>query len=436
MHRALSPAFPLALALALTGCSPVGKPPAAPALSPAACVADLAARLDVDASADPRVCAPLAEAIATLGPSATGIVRGLRVVRDARGPCGDECPDLAAQLLSDAALASYRFGAHEMHVMDAAFGGPRWTRGVPTAAALAAYLAGLGVDWPGLVARVRSLPGAELPSGVLPDGDARVLDAIVRTGPAVMMNGAPGLADLFRHELGHAFQLNAQGAGVGVEGFATAVGWRERSGEGADGWVGGEYRGEDPIVASRLLLGLPRGDATSYVPGGAGHPTPYARFDPMEDFAESVRLAHVAPAALGEASPARLIAAAAMAPELLADPALRRFVVPGTGALLAAPFAEGAMMLVRRLGTAILPEAAARADARPLPFPADATAEERAAIDALDLVVTIDGHPFRPTDAAFLATFSATRDHLRTMRELQDSVDAARARDARGARGE
>src|SRR5262249_24333344 len=146
------------------------------------------------------------------------------------------------------------------------------------------------------------------PAGDIPSGDVRVFDAIVRTGPAVLMHGRPDLAGLLRHELAHAMQLHMK-QGVGVRGFATLTNLRETSGKSvADGFVHGFYSNERPIVASRILLGLARGDS-AYKPGG-GHPTGYAQFDPMEDFAESVRLAHEDPVALGKMSPIRLITAA------------------------------------------------------------------------------------------------------------------------------
>lgn len=398
-------------------CGGASPPPArtVETIAPDRCAAVMQERFAIDTSPEQRVCVPLFEAIVSLGPQGQEVARGLTIVRDRRGRCGDLCLDLASALMSDAMLASYRTSKHELHVTDATFEGPRWKGSKPSVETVAVYLGGLGLDWMGLVDRVRALPGAALPAGPLEVGDERVLDTIVRLGPRILMHGEVTLADLFRHELGHALQLHAQ-IMFQISGWSRLTGWTEsRNGELADGFIGGGYEGEQPIVASRLILGLPRG-ASSYRPAASGPPTGYAQFDPMEDFGESVRLAHADPAALARISPVRLLAAGTA--DTLRDPVVRAAIVPGVRALLASDEGIYAMMVLRRLGPAILPEAASLADVRPLPWPADATAEERADFAKAELVVTIGAHTFRPTDAAFLEMLRRYRADAKELDEF------------------
>lgn len=406
--------------LVLGGCGATApRAGTAETIAPERCAAVMQERFAIDASPEPRVCVPLFEAIASLGPRGAEAARGLVIVRDRRGRCGDRCPDLASALMSDATLAMYVTRGHALHVTDATFEGPRWKGPEPSAVAVAAYLEGLGLDGPGLVARVRALPGVTLPPGPLEAGDERVLDAIVRAGPRILLGSEAALADLLRHELGHAIQLHGEMSGP-IHGWSRLTGWTESEGEVADGFIGGGFESERPIVASRLILGLPRGDA-NYLPAPSGTPTGYAAFDPMEDFAESVRLAVSDPRALARSSPVRLLAAGT--PEALADREVRVAIAPAVRALLASEDGPYAMRVLERLGPAILPEAAPLADARPLPWPADATASERADFAAMRLVITIGGHTFRPTDAAFLAMLQRLRVIDREIEELQQGLD-------------
>jgi hypothetical protein len=412
-----APPAPAAATPAITAARPVFE-----TIAPERCAAAVQDRFAIDTSAEPRACVALYEALVSLEPLLGTAARGLALVRDQRGRCGDTCPDLASALMSDATLAYYRGGDHTLHVNDATFDGPRWRGGTPSPTELAAYLRALGVDWPGLVARVRALPGADLPAGDLPLGDPRVLDAIVRRGPPVLLGGDVTLADLFRHELAHAIQLHDDTGPLHIGGWCSFTDWHEAgAGEPADGYVAGALGFEHPIVASRLMLGLPRGESI-YRHAAAGPATPYAHFDPFEDFAESVRLAHADPGALAGASPVRFLLTAT--PAVLRDPALRVVILPGTRELVAAPDGAYAMAAIRRLGAALLPEAAAVADARPLPIPADATAAERDVIARAGLVVTIDGHTFRPTDAAFRYLFSRIRAGLEELEEFNRSLPA------------
>ncbi|MCE9575275.1 MAG: hypothetical protein K8W52_19145 [Deltaproteobacteria bacterium] len=394
--------------VALAACAPA---PRVPAIDPATCAATLRARYAIDTAPAPAICAPLALALAPLGPVAIERIRGLAIVRGGRGRCGDACPDLAAALMSDATLAYYRTSAHALVVTDATFAGPRWRGGAPAPAALRAYLDGLGIDGPALVAR--------LGLGALAPGDPRVFDAIVTRGPHALLGDA-SLVDLLRHELGHAVELHQADltdAATAIHGWSSATGWRDTDGPGpTDGNVGGVYANEQPIVASRLVLGLPRG-AGSYLQRGPT-PTGYARFDPIEDFAEAFRLVHQDPVALGERSPVRLVIAAAGEVSLRA-PALRRFVLPGVTALLA----DGvdplyAMAILRAHGDALLPAIAPLADPRPLVIPADLDPEVRGLLHEADLVAVIGGLQFRPSDAAIAAYVARVNDEVMELREF------------------
>ena len=413
--------------VALAACrgtpAPASDPPRA---APPPCADRLRAEHAIDVSPEPRVCDELAAAIAPLSAAAKAQVRDLVIVRGARGPCGDACPDLATALMSDGALAFYRSGRHELHLVDAYFDGPRWRGGTPAPEAVDAYLAQLGLaSWDALVARVRALPGADLPADV-PRGAPRVFEEIVRLGPAALLGGEVARVDLLRHELGHAVLLRND-LGRAVEAWGTLSGWVEGAGEPADGYIAGFYANERPIVASRLLLGLPRGADTHYTPRRPGTPTRYAAFDPMEDHAESFRLVHADPEALGAASPARLLALAPGVVDLRA-PRLRRFVRPGAAALLAPDVDPAlAMATLRAHAGALLPEAAALADPRPLPIPPSTHPDVRAAVDALRLVVEVGGLRFRPPDAAIAKLLARLERERADLEELARAIEGLSA---------
>jgi hypothetical protein len=424
--RPAAAALTAALLATACGSTPAARPP-----TPAECAAELRTQHGIDVTPEPRVCAPLREALLRLGDASRERVHGVVIVRDHEGRCGADCPDLAAALMSDGTLAYYAIGRHELHVLDATFDGPRWRGGSPDPAQLREYLAGLGLaDWPALVERVRAIPGVELPADV-PEGSPLVLDAIVRHGPAALLGGPISVADLLLHELGHAVLLHGIAESERVHAWATLGGWAEADGEVADGYVGGFFASEQPIVASRLLLGLPRGGDPYYRPGGVayptgglGFPTGYAAFDPVEDHAEAFRLAHTDPEALGAASPARLLVAGAGELDLR-RPTLRRFVHAGVAALLEPPVdPQLAMATLRAYGAALLPEAADLADPRPLPIPADADAETRAMIAEAQLEVTIGDLHFRPGDAAFAAFLERWLRARRDLEEFQRGIDA------------
>ncbi|MCC6624510.1 MAG: hypothetical protein IT385_24900 [Deltaproteobacteria bacterium] len=385
------------------------------------CAQELMRAYAIDVTPEPRICEALAQAIAPLSPEHREMVKGLVIVRDARGPCADACPDLATALMSDGALAFYRNVRRELHVLDAAFEGPRWRGGRPTPEALRALYAALDLpDWRALVERVRALPGSALAPDP-PEGDPAVLDAIVRGGARTLLGGEVPLADLVRHELGHAI-LDALEPSPGLIGmWATLSRWTDHRGSPADGYATGVWTGERPAVAVRLVLGLPRGP--SYYTPGEGLPTRYAAFDPMEDFAESLRMAHADPVALGRASPAKLLVMAAGAIDL-STPALRPFLVPGVAALLAPHVDPSLASRTLRAHADVLAlevEALrALADPRPIALPPDAHPELGAMLDAQRFPVAVGPLVLRPSDAAIARVLA---EHDRYLRQ-RDEIDA------------
>jgi len=369
-------------------------------------------RFEIDTSPEPMICVALFEAISALPPHSQRALAGTQIARDVRGRCGDRCPDIASALMSDATLAYYDMSRRALHVNDATFEGPRWKSGTPSPAQVDAYLAAVGVTWPDLVTRVRAI-GGDVPADA-PFGDVRVFDAITRRGGPTLMGGEPTLTELIRHELAHGVQSSF----MQLPNIWTALtGWRmSDTGEVANVYDSQHSSTELPIVASRLVLGLPRG-ASTYQPASSGFPTRYAEFDPLEDYAESIRIVHRDPAALARISPVRFMIVAT--PALLRVPAARTAIVPGLKELLASREPWFAMRTIEWAGNAILPEAAALSDPRPLPVPADATESERQLITEAKLVVTIDGVTFRPTDEAFQRWFAAARVDLADMEAFE-----------------
>lgn len=330
--------------------APAEPAPIAQAPAPETCAARLRREHRIDVAPAPEICEPLLGAIAFLGPTAQAEIKDLTVVRGARGPCADFCPDLASALMSDAALAFYRIGAHELHVLDAMFDGPRWRSPSPSDEALTAYLDALGLTWEALVTRVREVTGVPLPDA-LPRGDAHVYQAIVEHGPRILLGREVSHEAILLHELGHAVLLRADGEEQRTALWSTLSDWREASPSGydtpADGVLVGQLTGELPIVASRLALGLPRGNDALYRPLAEGFATGYAAFDPREDYAEALRLLRDDPVRLGQVAPAKLlymlaeVGAGRPAETLTAllEPH-RAFVAPGLTALSAFPEAR------------------------------------------------------------------------------------------------
>lgn len=327
--------------------APAEPAPVAPAPAPETCAARLLREHRIDIAPAPEICEPLSAAINLLGPTAQAEIKDLVIVRGTRGPCADFCPDLASALMSDAALAFYRIGAHELHVLDAMFDGPRWRSPSPAEEALTAYLDALGLTWEALVTRVREVTGVELPDS-LARGDTRIYQAIVEHGPRILLGREVSHESILLHELGHAILLRAEGEARRTALWSALSDWREAGPGGydtpADGVLGGQLSGELPIVASRLALGLPRGDDALYRPHAEVFATGYAAFDPREDYAEALRLLRDDPVRLGQVAPAKLlyilaeVGAGRSTDELRVLLAVHRaFVAPGLTALSAFP---------------------------------------------------------------------------------------------------
>lgn len=391
---------------------PTPQAPPVETIAAADCERVVKERFEIDTSPEPKICVALFEAITSLPPHSQRALAGTQIARDVRGRCGDQCPDIATALMSDATLAFYDMSLRVLHVNDATFEGPRWKSGTPTKEQVDAYLAAVGVTWPDLVTRVRAI-GGEVPADAS-FGDVRVLDAITRRGGPTLMGGEPTLTELIRHELAHGVQSYF----MELPNIWTALtGWTmSDTGEVADLYRSRHLSLEQPIVASRLVLGLPRG-ASTYTPATSGFPTRYAEFDPLEDYAESIRIAHRDPAALARVSPVRFMLVAT--PAVLRVPGVRAAIVPGLKELLASDEPWFAMRTIEWAGDAILPEAAELADARPLPLPADVTEKERELITAAKLVVTVGGVTFRPTDEAFQRLFAQARADLAEMEAFE-----------------
>jgi len=415
--------------------SPDSPPAATPPVATRTCAETLLADLNIDVSPEPRVCEPLLRVTSTLGPTALDEIRDLAIVRGGRGRCGDQCPDLATALMSDAALAFYRIGTHELHVLDAAFDGPRWRSPPPSPAAVTAYISALGLpDWPALVARVNLVTGLALPTDLSPGAPA-VLDAIVVHGPRLLLGREVDLEGIIRHELGHTVQLRNDVTTWAVAEWATLSGWTEPAdAEPADGYVKGIFANERPIVASRLVLGLPRGDDAHYAPTHDTFATGYAAFDPMEDYAEALRLLRDDPTRLGEAAPAKLLTVLAntMHGQPFASIALalaphRRFIEPGVRALLA-PHVDAFLTarVLRTLGQSILPEAAPLADASPILHAPDLPPDLPPSVvaDLATLVVDLGTATFRPTDAAIAVSARELKARWDSVQELQKLIDS------------
>jgi len=392
------------------------------------CAERLRARDGIDVGPEPRICDDLEAALALLPAALRDKVKDLVIVRDARGPCQDRCPDLASALMSDGALAFYRVGRHELHVLDATLEGARWRGAAPTDEAIRVYVDALGLpDWAALVARLRARPCVTLPADV-PEGASVVFEQIVRCGAPILLGHDVPRRDLLLHELGHAVLLAEKDESARVRAWGTLSGWRARAEDKrADGYVGGFFASELPIVASRLALGLPRGDDSRYLPTLGGLPTGYAGFDPMEDYAESLRLALTEPVALGRASPAKLLVLGAGAIDLT-RPDLRPFLGPGARALLAAGVDPGlAMETLRAHAGAFATEPAlldALHDPRPLPPPAGLHAEVTTLAESDALVLVIEGRVLRPHDDTIRALYADLDHYLRERDEIQKGIDA------------
>ncbi|MEZ6189022.1 MAG: pyridoxal-phosphate dependent enzyme [Planctomycetota bacterium] len=266
-----------------------------------------------------------------------------------RAPAAEAPADapLALRLMARATHAWFSTRERAIVVTDAGVGTPTWDGPAPEAKALAAFLHGLeealevecpvDADLPGLTpawrafvlrAGERLMPGEwPSPDAVAP-GDPAFLSRFLDAGVAASLGGQrPSLEALLIHELGHALQLGPNGEAGRIAAWSTLSDWREGTQrKPADGYVAGSWGHEDPLVLIRLLLGAPRGEGATFAPHPqARFPTPYARFDPREDFAECYRLALTDPDLLAERAPEKLLAqnAAGWVADVEAEPLFR-----------------------------------------------------------------------------------------------------------------
>ncbi|HEB53571.1 MAG TPA: hypothetical protein ENI87_10000 [bacterium] len=328
----------------------------------------------------------------------------------------------------------------------------------------------IGYDVPGSRARAVELAWARFVTSVygwrdqaapepLPAvGAVEVLDRFLVDGVRRSLGGDVPLEQLLFHELAHAVQNHLQRMTAHMRTWGSLSGWREPDHDRvADGFSGGVFASERPIVLIRLLLDLPRG-ASIYVPHrGACFVDRYARFDLREDFAECARWMAYDPGKLADAAPAKFLFLNALGwsgrldtgrtgplwidLERLRRPSWRRRVVAGAMALLAdgsdAPApdpltvaailrAHAALLHADDLPPAFAPIEAAR----------DLPPELRQRLSSEQFTFRIDGRPRQPAPAGIMArwdeelcTWIEHREFVEGLEVLLDpSADELRAR--------
>ncbi len=314
-----------------------------------------------------------------------GRERDLGVPRDA---------PLIDRLFGAGAIAYYQVSRHRLVITDAgATGRPRWTG-----------------------------------ERVLDTWGALLFDAVVRFAVVRNLGEQLPLEELLVHELGHVLLLGPNGGGHDVEAWGMLSAWRERErDEPADGYVSGFFQSEQPAVALRLALGLGRGPDAHYEPRAGGFATLYARFDPMEDFAEAYRLALTRPDALAAVAPEKLVAVtgrgmrdqpAARLDRDALEAGARRLLghAPGPASDLGfavrvlRPHAARLLPLARRLG--------ARG---PHPVPEDLPADAREHLSRLFVSVG-DREILIPSRASFLAYAEGVADEVEELREFERAL--------------
>jgi len=268
---------------------------------------------------DPSSAQALESARARLPERLRARVEGVEVVRRPDLGVPDAAP-LDLRLFGRGALAFFDTSEGVVVVTDAgASGVATWAGPAPSADDVEVFLAriapaldpadGSALDavarWERFRDHVSAWAGRPLEGDL---GDVRVLDAFLAEAPWRALGGRVPLEALLLHELAHAVQLAGDDFQARVLAWSAVTGWRERrDGSIADG-VAGQWLSERPVALVRLLLDGPRGDS-EYEPGGAADGvSPYALFDPREDFAEAARAMSYAPREFAAAHPARFMA--------------------------------------------------------------------------------------------------------------------------------
>lgn len=351
---------------------------------------------DIEIPVEPEVQAAFQEAWKLLPPAHQKHLEGFEVRRTPIYVVPEGSP-LVVRLLSFAAHAYTKAFDKQIVVTDAGLHGEGWKAGPATRAEVRDLLAGLAdglrvpvparpddpaleAAWKDLVARLAEVTGVSWPAAGEP-GNPAILDQMVREMVRLCLGGTrPSLAHLLVHELGHA----VLDTGVGVTAWGRISGWTEReTGEEADGFVGGGWAVEQPLVMLRLLLGGDRGpEAVHLVSPDATFVTPYASYDPREDFAESYRFLLTDPARLAKASPEKLLAL-----DALGWAAAGSRAAPGPSYF---PDAS-ALPWIRDLGPGVERISGSKP---PSPRPLDGSAILRGAAPLLDsLTISLTTHP-------------------------------------------
>ena len=263
-------------------------------------------------------CETMLRAVRRIPASHRVVLAGLQFMQVDKLP-GPKRPTLLTKLLSDSVLAIY--AARKVIVTAAgAAGRARWTHGDVAVDELIPLLnqvrhtlgtglisgpgdPALEAAWREFAKRAGALAGKKGWSPAL--GSGAVFEVLVEHGGRQLL-GAASVEHVMVHELGHGVhQLLPAGRQI-MEHWAPLSGW------GVAEWNLAPNvrftRQESVVVHLRHLFGGERGQTRYRPAAGAAFPTDYARFVPMEDFAEAYRWAIVAPEQLGDRAPAKLMA--------------------------------------------------------------------------------------------------------------------------------
>ncbi|YCM46071.1 hypothetical protein V2O64_08580 [Verrucomicrobiaceae bacterium 227] len=246
---------------------------------------------------------------------------------------GEDAP-LDYRLMSRAAFASFHNMSRVMTVYDAGVRNkPSWKGAAPSEDALVVFLGDvadvMGVEIPGdtkaqafetawaeFVKRVYSWSEAMVPEPFPSPGDPVVLNRFLEDGVWRAMGGEVPLEQLLFHEFGHALQLDHrdQFQETHMRYWASLSGFSESdSGGASNGYAGGRFKMEEPIVLIRMLLsddpaGMDRGPRADYAaPAETRFVSRYARYDLREDYAESFRLMCYDPERLAKIAPEKFL---------------------------------------------------------------------------------------------------------------------------------
>lgn len=346
---------------------------------------------------------------------------------------------MSLRLLDRATLAFFSNVPRRIAVTDAgARMRPQWGLQAPTREQVATFLldelgyatdgardAAVDIAWARFVASVYGWRDEQAPEPVPAVGAVAVLDRFLEHGVQRSLGGTVPLEQLLFHELAHAVQNDLRRMPAHMAMWGSLSGWRECADESvADGYSGGMFAIEQPIVLIRILLDRPRGPCTYAPHGAARFVNHYARFDLREDFAECARLMAYDPDALLRLAPTKFLYLNALGwstrldaqtvgplwldGDWLAHERRRAHVVTGAARLLAHdpatpipnPLAVAAILRAHAslLRTADLPQAH-----RPVEAPSDLPPELRAQLATERFTFTIEGVARQPAPGGIVA---------------------------------